>query len=595
MRFVGNLSLINAGRALFGLPQAILSPPYETSSAPTATIKNGTYAGVYSAQYDQDFFLGVPFAQPPERFSVAQGLNTSWDGIRQATEYQLHCYGYGWDQNGFEQSEDCLYLNIIRPAGLKDTSRLPVAAWIHGGGLFMGGAANPRYNLSFIVSQSVALGTPVIGVSFNYRLSAFGFPTGKEALSEGVTNLGFRDQRLALRWINENIAAFGGDSDKVTIFGESSGAESVAAQILAYNGRDDGLFRGAIAESGFGAPLDRFLGGFNGTQHMQDTYDSLVKSVSLCANLVGSQESLACLRKAPLIEIHQALTARNGRTWAPVLDGDFFTDYTTNQLEDGRFNKVPILIGANTDEGTSFGIGRRPNGGNVDTDDEMREAIGTIIPPEAEKNTGKAVSELIEELMKLYPNDQSAGIPSLDSWPHIIKPGDPYATQYGAQYRRAAALFGDHLMQYQRRRANKAWNKHDVPSYVYRFNISPNGQPPHAGVAHFQEVAFVFYNIHGIGYPINPFGGEGTYPADAKVMAKTISTAWVNFFTALNPNGDSGSLLFSGREWPVYELSDGSDGKGVVFNINGTHVEIDNWRSGGMDWMAEHALTVFGN
>jgi carboxylesterase type B len=253
MRFVGNLSLIDAGRALFGLPQAILSPPHETSSAPTATIKNGTYAGVYNARYDQDFFLGVPFAQvnlkplahnaiqlipaqPPERFSVAEGLNTSWDGVRQATEYSLHCYGYGWDQDRFVQSEDCLYLNIIRPAGLKDTSGLPVAAWIHGGGLFMGGAANPRYNLSFIVNQSVALGTPIIGVSLNYRLSAFGFPTGKEALSEGVTNLGFRDQRLALRWINENIAAFGGDPDKVTIFGESSGAESVAAQIFAYNG-----------------------------------------------------------------------------------------------------------------------------------------------------------------------------------------------------------------------------------------------------------------------------------------------------------------------------------------------------------------------
>ncbi|KIL88859.1 lipase 1 [Fusarium avenaceum] len=503
MRFVGNLSFINAGRALFGLPQVILSPPHEISSAPTVTIKNGTYAGVYNTQYDQDFFLGVPFAQPPERFSIAQGPNTSWDGVRQATEYSLHCYGY---------------------AGLKDTSGLPVAAWIHGGGLFMGGAANPRYNLSFIVNQSVALGTPVIGVSLNYRLSAFGFPTGKEALSEGVTNLGFRDQRLALRWINENIAAFGGDPDKVTIFGESSGAEGVAAQILAYNGRDDGLFRGAIAESGFGAPLDRFL-----------------------------------------------------------------------VLENGRFNKVPILIGANTDEGASFGVGRRPNGGNVDTDDETREAIATIIPPEAEKNTGKTVSELVDELMEVYPNDQSIGIPSLDSWPHIIKPGDPYASQFGAQYRRSAALFGDHLMQYQRRRANKAWDKHGVPSYVYRFNIRPNGQPPHAGVGHFQEVAFVFNNIHGNGYPTNPFGGEGTYPADAKVMAKTISTAWINFFAGLNPNGNSGSKIFSGKEWPVYELSDGHDGKGVVFNINGTHVEVDNWRSGGMEWMAEHALTVFGN
>lgn len=100
----------------------------------------------------------------------------------------------------------------------------------------MGGAADPRYNLSFIVEQSVALGKPVIGVSLNYRLSAFGFLMGKEAIKEGVANLGFRDQRLALSWINENIAVFGGDPNKVTIFGESSGAESVAAQVFAFNG-----------------------------------------------------------------------------------------------------------------------------------------------------------------------------------------------------------------------------------------------------------------------------------------------------------------------------------------------------------------------
>lgn len=174
--------------------------------------------------------------QPPVRFSIAQGLNTTWDGIRTAREHPVHCYGYGYDQDGFKQSEDCLYLNIVRPAGL-DNDGLPVAAWFHGGGLEMGGAADPRYNLSFIVEQSVALGKPVIGVGLNYRLSAFGFLVGKEAMKEGVTNLGFRDQRLALSWINENIASFGGDPQKVTIFGESSGAESVASQIFAYNGQ----------------------------------------------------------------------------------------------------------------------------------------------------------------------------------------------------------------------------------------------------------------------------------------------------------------------------------------------------------------------
>lgn len=102
---------------------------------------------------------------------------------------------------------------------------------------YMGGSADRRYNLSFIVENSVKQGTPLVAVSLNYRLSVFGFPGGKEALDAGATNLGFRDQRLALHWVNENIASFGGAADKVVIFGESSGAESVAGQVLAYNGK----------------------------------------------------------------------------------------------------------------------------------------------------------------------------------------------------------------------------------------------------------------------------------------------------------------------------------------------------------------------
>lgn len=125
---------------------------------------------------------------------------------------------------------------MIRPSGIDPTAELPVAVWIHGGGLYMGGSADRRYNLSFIVENSVEMGTPMIGVSLNYRLSAFGFLHGSQALAAGIANNGFRDQRLALRWVNENIAAFGGDPAKVTIWGESSGAESVNAQVMAYGG-----------------------------------------------------------------------------------------------------------------------------------------------------------------------------------------------------------------------------------------------------------------------------------------------------------------------------------------------------------------------
>lgn len=112
------------------------------------------------------------------------------------------------DQIGHAISEDCLTLNVIRPA---NASNLPVAVWIHGGGLYEGGSADLRYNLSFIVQNSVDSNNPMIGVSINYRLSAWGFLYSQEIQDEGVTNLGFRDQRLALHWIKENIAAFGGN------------------------------------------------------------------------------------------------------------------------------------------------------------------------------------------------------------------------------------------------------------------------------------------------------------------------------------------------------------------------------------------------
>lgn len=103
---------------------------------------------------------------------------------------------------------------------------------IHGGGLFMGGATDERYNLSFIVQNGVEIGRPFIGVSIAYRLSAWGFLQSQEVTGSGNTNLGLRDQRLALHWINENIGAFGGDGSKVTIWGESKTANDIVSKVM---------------------------------------------------------------------------------------------------------------------------------------------------------------------------------------------------------------------------------------------------------------------------------------------------------------------------------------------------------------------------
>jgi acetylcholinesterase len=123
----------------------------------------------------------------------------------------LQCYGYGSDNWNYGVSEDCLYINVIRPAGCSESDKLPVVFWLHGGGLYMGSGIDQRYNQSFTIQNSVAIGKPVIGVSINYRLSAWGFLSGSEELrATGDLNLGLKDQRLALQWVQENIGAFGG-------------------------------------------------------------------------------------------------------------------------------------------------------------------------------------------------------------------------------------------------------------------------------------------------------------------------------------------------------------------------------------------------
>lgn len=225
-----------------------------TTAALLATTKNGTYQGRHLQEWDQDAFLGIPYAQPPLgdlRFRWPQSINTSFSGTRDASEYGYSCMQY---HTNFSLSEDCLTLNVIRPTG--NYTKLPVVVWIYGGGLYTGSTADPQYNLSGVVRVSQDLGQPVIAVDMNYRLGMWGFLQTPGLVAEGSSNAGLMDQRLALRWIQENIAAFGGDPDQVVIWGESAGAQSIAYHLFSYDGRDDGLYRGAIMESGGPTGMD---------------------------------------------------------------------------------------------------------------------------------------------------------------------------------------------------------------------------------------------------------------------------------------------------------------------------------------------------
>jgi carboxylesterase type B len=488
---------------------------------PTVTTLNGTYTGVYSDLYDQDFFLGIPYSQPPVgdlRFRQAQSLNSTWTGTRNATEYSPECIGYGSDQwvLGNIISEDCLTLNVIRPAGASPASKLPVGVWIYGGGQVQGGNRDPRYNLSFIVQQSVYSRSPFIGVSINYRLQAWGYLFGKEVMEAGSANMGIRDQRLALHWIQENIVAFGGDPSKVTIWGESAGASGVGMQLVAYGGRDDKLFRGAIAESGGPTGGRAYL---TPTQ-WQPYYDRIVNAT----NCSSSADSLSCLRTIPTLTLSSILNSSvtTGASWGPNIDGDFLQDSGTTQVLQGRFVKVPFLIGRNHDEGTMFATK------GINTTEQFLAAITAQGPSNATALT----------LAALYPDIPSIGIPATLS-------GRPPPSQasLGAQWKRAAAYAGDLQQHAPRRLITQSWAKYNATAYSYHFNVFTNGFDSTIGVTHFTEVAFVFANTMGNGYinvvASDPFAGK---PESYKQVARMMSRMWASFIVDLDPNNNGGKL-----------------------------------------------------
>ncbi|RDW88358.1 hypothetical protein BP6252_00390 [Coleophoma cylindrospora] len=569
------------------------------SSTPTVTVKNGTYTGLHNDFYTQDYFLGLPFAQPPVdelRFRAPLSLNTTWSTPKAAISYPSLCVGYGTDDTfntGIDPpgsahilSEDCLYLNVIKPSSVTLNSSVPVAVWIHGGGLYEGGSNDQRYNLSYIVQNSVDIGQPMIGVSIQYRLSGWGFLGGKEALEGGAANNGYRDQRLALHWIQENIAAFGGDPSKVTIWGESAGGLSVGAQLLAFNGRDDGLFRAAIAESG--GPAVAFFpsvlpGGYNSTVY-QTIYDELLANTT-CASTKNTT-SLNCLRYLPFESLNSFFNSSLVGSYYPMIDGDFLATWPSDQLAAGNFVQVPLLIGTNSDEGSAFGVY------NISTDEEFIAAVNTTTYPSSISTFANTI------ISYLYPNIPAIGQPSLTTFPELLTDTSALTSVLGLQFRRSFASFSDIIVHGPRRASNQAWSHFSVPSYSYRFDVTVEGVPSYIGATHFQEVAFVFDNINGTGYATSPFP-NATEPEKRAAfvnLASQISKSIVGFITTLDPNQNG---LENVAAWPVYNsTTGGGEGMNMVFTVDGdgfgSYAENDTWRAEGIAFVSEFAKAVWG-
>ncbi|XRM44782.1 hypothetical protein ABZX51_007893 [Aspergillus tubingensis] len=533
-----------------------------TCTNPVAQTKNGSYYGVYMPQYNEDYFLGIPFAKPPLahlRWANPESVNESWSGLRPATGYAMECIGYGGDQKGYLQSEDCLYLNVVRPAGY-DNASLPVLVWIHGGGFAQGGTPDLRYNLTFIVEHSLNIGQPIIAVSIAYRLGPWGFFNGVELANEGSLNLGLKDQRLALNWVKENIAGFGGDPDKVVIYGQSAGSESVGYQIRAYNGRDDGLFRGGMMESGTVLPGS----GLNLTW----TYEPWFQQIADEAGCSQAVRKLDCLRRTPFTVLNNILnTTANDTTpynWRPTVDGDFVARYPSEQLDSGDFVKVPIIIGYTTDEGTT----ECPE--PVNTTAELKNYLSSTT------TYGWALDErVVSELLELYPNTTDFGIPSSEELGGNVTFPQPY----GAAFRQTAAYYGDAQFIAATRYTCELWAAHNLSAYCYRFNTKTDDYNWEEGVAHFSDLIFILNNLNGYGFSPNPFINA---PESYTDLSYLMSGSWISFVSSLDPNAwtGRGRNATQTENWPVYDLENPMS---MIWDANvSSYAAPDTWRKEGI-------------
>ncbi|KPV77126.1 uncharacterized protein RHOBADRAFT_48138 [Rhodotorula graminis WP1] len=542
------------------------------TSGPSVTSSQGTFLG--SALLGVESYKGIPFAEPPVgdlRFAppVATTANL---GVRDATQYGFSCPQSnlassvfpGPIANAVAQStldaitslpilsavagttaaEDCLTLNVFRPAGVSSSAKLPVMVWFYGGAFVFG--ATSMYDAGGLVQRSVSIGKPTIFVTVNYRLNSFGFLPGKEAGADPTVsiNAGLLDQRLALEWVQGNVAAFGGDSQKVTIFGESAGAISVAFQLLAYGGditsKTSGqpLFRAAIMESGSPIPVGPAENG-------QWVFDQLT-SASGCSS---ASDKVACLRALPYEKMVAAtntlpsiVSYRSASLpFLPRTDGDFVPDLPQELTRSGRYAKVPIINGDQADEGTILALGTL----NITTSAQLFGWLKTNWFP-------RASDAQIQGLMNEYPADPTQGSPFDTGLLNVLTP----------QNKRINAIVGDLVFQAPRRAfIEYTRSTQNTWSYLSRQLRAT----PFLGTFHASDVLSVF-------------GYNGLPPS------REMQTRWITFASNLDPN------VPGFPTWPQY----GQNAQMLQFTDLVSSVISDTFRRSGIAyiWAQAAAFTL---
>ena len=412
---------------------------------------------------------GIPFAQPPLgelRFRAPQPPR-AWEGVREAAEFGPVCHqppdtrGTRFGPEGARHDEDCLYLNVWAPAG--GEAKRPVMVWIHGGTFVTGAGSQLMFE-----GANLAGNGDVVVVTVNYRLGPLGFLHLAPLGGGRVSNAGLLDQTLALEWVRDNIAAFGGDPGRVTVFGESAGSMSIAALMAMPAAR--GLFTGAIMQSGAGQALPPEQG------------EAVMRAM---LTELGGEEALEAASAEAVMEAAARMTQRlSGGSlsmfFQPVLDPATLPVHPDEAAASGSASGVRLMIGTNREEGNLFFREGSTAAGNYE---QSLQALAML--------TG--IGNL-PELVKDYPaswQGQSQILTDLYFW-------------------RSSVAFAENQSRH-------------APVYMYRFDWSIPGHPLLGSAVHGAEIVYAFDNLEHLkrlGLEITPH---------MKGLAAAMRNAWASF------------------------------------------------------------------
>ncbi|KAL7624242.1 hypothetical protein AAE478_005801 [Parahypoxylon ruwenzoriense] len=548
-----------------GLVAALPAPAQkleDRASKTSVTTPQGTIVGSVSNGVEN--FGGIPFAQAPVgklRLKPPQRLNSSL-GTFDATGPGPSCPQMFFSTKGdlitsvlgnlintpllqvaTGQTEDCLTMRVQRPGGIQSGAKLPVLFWIFGGGFELGSAQ--MYDASSLISNGVNQGKPFVFVSVNYRVGGFGFLAGKEILADGASNLGLLDQRMGLEWVQDNIAAFGGDPEKVTIWGQSAGSISVFDQMALYAGdntyNSKKLFRGAIMNSGSIVPADDV-----DCARCQDVYDTVVRE----AGCASAANTLECLRSADYDTFLQATNSVPGvlsytsvaLSYLPRPDGVVLTESPDVLARDGKYAAVPMIIGDQEDEGTLFSLFQP----NITSKDKLVDYLWRVFFPSVDRDH-------IEELVDTYDSSIIAGSPFNTGILNSIYP----------EFKRLAAILGDIVFTLTRRVFLESSNAANpgVPSWSYL--ASYDYGTPILGTFHASDLLQVFYGIL------------------PNYASKAIQSYYISFVYNLDPNEGTSSSF---PKWPQWK----ENNELMQFWNNKSNLLKDDFRSKSYKWISAH-------